>query len=119
MLQTRKRRALAARHARRDRSAGDLGSSNGGSRALGSYIVRATSLSRCDRANTRRASGACGQGLPHRVGAYREIHRLLRTRGGRGPAASRSSSLENCETADLAARKRHWVGLAGHPQQAD
>ena len=77
----------------------------------GSYIVRATSLARCIR-QYEDSVWRLGQGLPHRVGAYREIHRLLRTAADEARRVT-VIALENCDIADLPARKRHWVALRG------
>ena len=52
------------------------------------------------------------QGLPHRVGAYRGIHHVLGAAADAGAAVT-LTALENCDAADLAARKRHWVAIRG------
>ena len=82
----------------------------------GSCIVRATSLARCIR-QYEESVRRLGQGLPHRVGAYREIHRLLRKAADEGRQVT-VIGLETCEAADLPARKRHWVALRGTLNEA-
>jgi len=78
---------------------------------IGSYIVRATSMSR-SVAQYEESVWRPGQGLSHRVGAYREIHRRLRQAADEGRRVT-VVWLENCAAADLAARKRHWVARRG------
>ena len=77
----------------------------------GSCIVRATAMARAIR-QYEESVWRLGQGLPHRVGAYREIHRVLRRAADEGRRVT-VVGLEACDPADLAARKRHWVALRG------
>ena len=75
------------------------------------FIVRATDMARAIR-QYEDSVWRLGQGLPHRVGAYREIHRLLRAAADEARRVT-VIALENCDIADLPARKRHWVALRG------
>ena len=78
---------------------------------VGSYIVRATALARAIR-QYEDSVWRLGQGLPHRVGSYRDIHRILRKAADQGRRVT-VIALETCEAAELPARKRHWVALRG------
>ena len=75
------------------------------------FIVRTTDMVRAIR-QYEDSVWRLGQGLPHRVGAYRAIHRLLRTAADEARRVT-VIALENCDAADLPARKRHWVALRG------
>ena len=83
----------------------------------GAAIVRATVI---DRAIRQYAESVwrLRQGLPHRIGAYRTIHRVLGAAADAGADVT-VVALENCDVADLATRKKHWTALRGTLDGAD
>jgi hypothetical protein len=78
---------------------------------VGSYIVRATSLRRCIR-QYEESVWRRGNGLPHRVGAYRGIHQALRNAADEGGRVT-VILLENCDAAEFSPRKQHYAALRG------
>ena len=88
-----------------ERRASSSGGSRGRLRHRPATVIVGRSAVRGER-----LAPATGSAAP--LGAYRAIHRALGAAADAGDDVT-VVALENCDVADLAARRRHWIALRG------